>query len=297
MIEVDVFWSFSFGALFAACSAGTLKSQAVFWTTPSFVYTLLFLSLIFAPSGLYLLWDNPGWESMFLLGDKNEIHAILPTVFAFTNVLFGIIGYYVTYRKIRHLHKKYGGKDNGTKPLPMAYHKYWVHAYTCFCAILGMGYNRFLYPSDYVAWRAGVSYPLMAFFTSRMLFTLLAMGVILIPAAYVPCYIWMKDQTLVHPGDKSRFFLTCVFYSLQGVSVISGLFGAYIIRTHQNDNNKWVENMASLFDNGHILSRESKWSPLLGFWVAETAVMLLVFLPIILVPSVKAAPKKTLKTQ
>jgi len=91
MIEVDVFWSFSFGALFAACSAGALKKEETFWNTPSFVYNLVFLSLIFAPSGLYLLWDNPGWESMFVLGDKNEIHAILPTVFAFTNVLLGIV--------------------------------------------------------------------------------------------------------------------------------------------------------------------------------------------------------------
>ena len=185
MIEVDVFWSFSFGALFAASSAGSLKTQPVFWSTPSFVYTLVFLSLIFAPSGLYLLWDNPGWESMFILGDKNDIHAILPAVFAFTNVLLGIIGYYVTYIKIRKLHlrslKKGNAGANAAGSLPMAYHKYWIHAYSCFCAILGMGYNRFMYPSDYVAWRAGVTYPLTAFFTSRILFTLLAMGAILIP--------------------------------------------------------------------------------------------------------------------
>ncbi|KAF9906739.1 hypothetical protein EC991_000332 [Linnemannia zychae] len=289
MIEVDVFWSFSFGAIFAACSAGSLKNQPTFWLTPSFVYTLLFLSLIFAPSGLYLLWDNPGWESMFLLGDKNEIHAILPTVFAFTNVLLGIIGYYVTYAKIR--------RNRDAPRLPMSYHKYWIHAYTCFCAILGMGYNRFMYPSDYVAWRAGLTFPLTDFFTSRMIFTLLSMGVILIPAAYIPCYIWMKNETLLAPGDKSRFFLTCIFYILQGVTLVSSLFGAYIVRFHEKaPDATFISNLSDLFDNGDILNRNSKWSPLLGFWVAETAVMALVFLPIFFVPSVKAAAK-TLKTQ
>ncbi|KAF9095762.1 hypothetical protein BGX23_012690 [Mortierella sp. AD031] len=289
MIEVDVFWSFSFGALFAACSAGSLKSQPVFWSTPSFVYTLLFLSLIFAPSGLYLLWDNPGWESMFLLGDKNEIHAMLPTVFAFTNILLGIIGYYVTYAKIR--------RYRNAKVLPMSFHKYWIHAYTCFCAILGMGYNRFMYPKDYVAWRAGETFPLTAFFTSRMLFTLLSMGVILIPAAYIPCYIWMKNETLLAPGDKSRFFLTCIYYILQGVTLVSSMFGAYIVRFHEKDpEQKFLHNLSALFDHGNVLSRDSKWSPLLGFWVAETAVMSLVFLPIFFVPSVKATTK-TLKTQ
>ncbi|KAF9173712.1 hypothetical protein BGX21_011038 [Mortierella sp. AD011] len=291
MIEVDVFWSFSFGAIFAATSAGSLKNEAVFWLTPSFVYTLLFLSLIFAPSGLYLLWDNPGWESMFLLGDKNDIHALLPTIFAFTNVLLGVIGYYVTYCKIR--------KYRTAAKLPMSYHKYWIHAYTCFCAILGMGYNRFMYPSDYVAWRADVQYPLTAFFTSRIFFTLLAMGVVLIPAAYIPCFLWMKNQTLTAPGDKSRFFLTCIHFILQGTCLVSALFGAYIVRNHENDpSNDIVTNLWQLFDNGNILDRESKWSPLLGFWVAETAVMFLVFLPIFFVPSVKtAAVQKTTKTQ
>ncbi|KAG0052275.1 hypothetical protein BGZ83_002781 [Gryganskiella cystojenkinii] len=287
MIEVDVFWSFSFGALFAAASAGSLRNEKTFWLTPSFVYNLLFLSLIFAPSGLYLLWDNPGWESMFLLGDKNEIHALLPTVFAFTNVLLGIIGYYVTYRKIR----SYGP---GRAKLPMSYHKYWIHAYSCFTAILGMGYNRFMYPSDYKAWNAGLTFPLLDFLTSRMCFTLLSMGVILIPAAYIPCYIWMKNHTLVAPGDKSRFFLTCAHYILQDVSIISA---PYIVRYYENDPNaKMTENLWNLLDRGNILSRESKWSPLLGFWVAETVVMTLVFLPIIIIPSVKVT-HKTIKAQ
>lgn len=183
MIEVDVFWSFSFGAVFAACSAGTLKHtpHSQFWSTPSFVYTLLFLSLIFAPSGLYLLWDNPGWESMFVLGDKNEIHALLPTAFAFTNVLLGIIGYYMTYRSIR--------RHREESVLNMGMNKYWIHAYTCFCAILGMGYNRFLYPSGYQDWRAGKVFELTDFAFSRMLATLLAMGVVLLPVNAIPFFI------------------------------------------------------------------------------------------------------------
>ncbi|KAF9421212.1 hypothetical protein BGZ94_008884 [Podila epigama] len=290
MIEVDVFWSFSFGALFAATSAGALKNEKDFWKTPSFVYTLLFLSLIFAPSGLYLLWDNPGWESMFVLGDKNEIHAILPTVFAFTNVLLGIIGYYVTYNKIR--------EHRFETQLPTTIHKYWVHAYTCFCAILGLGYNRFMYPSDYVDWRAGMVYPLTAFFTSRILFTLLAMGVILLPAAYIPAYIWLKE-TLTSPGDKSRLFFACLKYVLQGVIAVITGFTTYQITYHyrHDPNLTNVENLSALFDHGHILSRDSKWSPLLGFLVAETVVIFLVSLPIFIVPDGKPANKKSLKTQ
>ncbi|KAG0347304.1 hypothetical protein BG004_008046 [Podila humilis] len=289
MIEVDVFWSFSFGALFAACSAGSLKHADTFWNTPSFVYNLVFLSLIFAPSGLYLLWDNPGWESMYVLGDKNEIHAILPTVFAFTNVLLGIIGYYVTYQKIRqHRHEPV---------LSTKIHKYWVHAYTCFCAILGLGYNRFMYPSDWVEWRAGVVYPLTAFFTSRILFTLLAMGVVLLPAAYIPCFLWLKD-TLTVPGDKSRMLFACINYILQGVVTVITGFTAYQVYYHKNDPSlSTTDNLAVLFDHGQILNRDSKWSPLLGFFVAESAVMFLVSLPVLVLPPTTTAATKSLKTQ
>ncbi|KAK5828040.1 hypothetical protein F5H01DRAFT_375792 [Linnemannia elongata] len=292
MIEVDVFWSFSFGAVFAACSAGTLKNtpESQFWATPSFVYTLLFLSLIFAPSGLYLLWDNPGWESMYLLGDKNEIHALLPTVFAFTNVLLGIIGYYVTYRSIRRHHEE--------TVLYMGMNKYWIHAYTCFCAILGMGYNRFLYPSGYQDWRAGKVFDLTDFAFSRMLITLLAMGVVLLPAAYIPAYIWLKNETLLAAGDKSRMFFSCLSYIIQGMITISALFATYNISNFKNDSSQSLsKNAWRLFDNGNILDRNSQWSPLLGFWVAEVLVMLLVSLPIYVIPSVKAPAHKTVKTQ
>ncbi|KAF9934976.1 hypothetical protein FBU30_009398 [Linnemannia zychae] len=136
---------------------------------------------------------------MYVLGDKNEIHAILPTVFAFTNVLLGIIGYYVTYLNIR--------RHKDEKQLNMSMNKYWIHAYTCFCAILGMGYNRFLYPSGYQDWRAGKVYPLTDFAFSRMLFTLLTMGVVLLPAAYIPAYIWLKNETLLAHGDKSQLLV------------------------------------------------------------------------------------------
>jgi hypothetical protein len=84
----------------------------------------------------------------------------------------------------------------------------------------------------------------------------------------------MKSDTLVAPGDKSRFFLTCVFYALQGVTLVSSLFGAYIVRYHEKaPEATFVSNLLDLFDNGDILNRNSKWSPLLGFWVAGKKIL------------------------
>jgi len=47
------------------------------------------------------------------------------------------------------------------------------------------------------------------------------------------------------------------------------VFGAYIVRYFENDPDaKLTENVWNLMDRGNFLSRDSKWSPLLGFWVA-----------------------------
>jgi len=70
MIEVDVFWSFAFGASFAAFAQESLRAEEKPFVNEWFLYTLVFLSTIFAPSGIYLLWAFPGWESMFVLGHK-----------------------------------------------------------------------------------------------------------------------------------------------------------------------------------------------------------------------------------
>ena len=97
MIEVDVFWSFAIGAFIAAYERGSVSATAsaaairrvltlevptfvpgraprpcfryagnLLLREPSyssndyFIYNVLFLSLLFVPSGMYLLWQFPG---------------------------------------------------------------------------------------------------------------------------------------------------------------------------------------------------------------------------------------------
>ncbi|KAG0293054.1 hypothetical protein BGZ96_003383 [Linnemannia gamsii] len=123
------------------------------------------------------------------------------------------------------------------------------------------------------------------------------MGVVLLPAAYIPAYVWLKNETLLAPGDKSRMFLSCLSYIVQGMVTVSALFATYNVSNFKNDSSQSLsENAWRLFDNGNILDRNSQWSPLLGFWVAEVLVMLLVSLPIYVIPSVKSPAHKTAKT-
>jgi hypothetical protein len=128
MVQVDVFWSYGLGSLFALSAfrqlrklqaeSGTkdprpdsfdlqvpeaakrlvrkLEKGDVVFNNQYFTKTLLFLSLLFVPSGANLLWSVPDWETMQVSGYE-KIPGWLVSGFTFTNVTQGILGYWVTY--------------------------------------------------------------------------------------------------------------------------------------------------------------------------------------------------------
>ena len=61
-----------------------------------FLKNLLFLSLLFVPSGSVLLWSNPSWETM-QVGRYETIPQWLVGIFTTTNITQGILGFLVTY--------------------------------------------------------------------------------------------------------------------------------------------------------------------------------------------------------
>ncbi|KAJ3303803.1 hypothetical protein HDV03_003475 [Kappamyces sp. JEL0829] len=182
MIEVDVFWSFAFGASFAAFAQHELapfgSSRTPDWSlSQSFRDTLLFLSVLFAPSGIYLLWAFPGWESMFVLTEGKEgIPAWLPTLFSTTNILLGVLGYYITKLKIQ--------SQSAKKVLDMSHHNPWIDAYSMFTYILGLGYYRFTYAGTWRDWKQSTNYAITDFVFSPVFNTLLAMGVVFLPTIF-----------------------------------------------------------------------------------------------------------------
>ena len=97
MVQVDVVWSYAFGASFAAVAAHQLKKAEHPFTTKYFIFTLLFLSLLFVPSGVYLLWEHTQLETMQVATSKDDLPSWLVTVFVFTNVTQGILGYWISY--------------------------------------------------------------------------------------------------------------------------------------------------------------------------------------------------------
>src|SRR5689334_23366460 len=106
MVQVDVFWSYGIGSTFAVAACRQLAEHhregrgqgKKAFDNGYFTNTLLFLSILFAPSGMYLLWAFPSWETMHA-GDR-DLPAWLVTGFAITNITQGILGFWLAYRLI-----------------------------------------------------------------------------------------------------------------------------------------------------------------------------------------------------
>jgi hypothetical protein len=197
MVQVDVFWSYGIGAGLGLASAGHAADRDESrWSDPFLMKTLLFLALVFAPSGLYLLWAFPSWETMHA-GTK-DLPAWLVCLFGITNVTQGLLGYLVARRLMR------AGRTY------LAYLQT-VAAYLAMFLVLvhgwdGKGYQRFFSPTheDFVGW----SGDWQLWLTSPVALTLLAMGAVL-----VPLLLWMQVSWLGHsaPARTCALWLATVF--------------------------------------------------------------------------------------
>ncbi len=183
MVQVDFFWSYSFGASFACAAYRQLEQEERPARSEFFIKTLLFVSLLFAPSGIYLLWEFPGWETMFA-GD-GKLPGWLVTAFAITNVSQGILGFFVATWLIK-------------KGKIYAANLQYVFGYIIMFFILvhgwdGIGYKRFLYSGTIEQWQAGIPIPFYKFFTSDVALALYGMGVVLVPVLAWCLTRWLME--------------------------------------------------------------------------------------------------------
>jgi hypothetical protein len=231
MVQVDIFWSYAIGSGFAAAAgrqiraitcpkASTIadnKKPSVFQNN-YFIYNLLFLACAFAPSGIYLLWNFPHWETMQVAYSHTDIPAWLVTMFAITNITQGILGFWVTSKLFQKGHY-YAG------------HLQWFLGYFCMFFILlhgwdGLGWQRFLYDPTITGmpWTPG-QYMGIDFFWSNVALTLYTMGIIIVPGILFPMAKWIRegaeaDETLPREMVPTGVFKLIIF-SLIGVFIVS----------------------------------------------------------------------------
>src|SRR3954469_17508410 len=98
MVQVDVFWAYGWGASLAAAAGPPLVKRERPLESRYFVATLLFLALVWAPTGLLLLLRHPSWETMQVADSFADLPPWLVLAFGITNITQGILGFWVASR-------------------------------------------------------------------------------------------------------------------------------------------------------------------------------------------------------
>jgi hypothetical protein len=182
MVQVDVFWSYGLGAGFAFAAARQLLAEPqpaagqcaadsdCLLGNRFFSATVLFLALIFAPSGVCLLWAFPSWETMHV-GDRN-LPAWLVTLFAVTNVTQGMLGFWVVRRLLQ--------KGQRFAAFLQAALGYFLMFFILVHGWDGTGYRRFFSATKelFLDWHWTNA---LRFAYSNVALTLYLMGLVLIP--------------------------------------------------------------------------------------------------------------------
>ncbi|ELU14432.1 hypothetical protein CAPTEDRAFT_211940 [Capitella teleta] len=246
MIQVDVFWAFGMGAVFAAAAHKQMTTTASIFINRYFVFTVCYLSLIFAPSGIYLLWQHTAWETMFFL-DK-QMHGLLPLVFAHTNVGLGVLGFYLTACLIR---------SDRLRFVPWM----WTVPYTAMFSILTFGYNRFLYPGTEADWKSGVQYSIpWDFFHCEVFRVLIIMSVFVLPPLFYAAIKWPSDAGITKYEKSSMVCGALTAYLWCTLSVL-GVFVALLYLGQLPDT--WGLDRPAAFLIGQVLFGCPLFVPLL----------------------------------
>jgi len=260
MIQVDVFWSFGMGAMFAVLAHRQLKKEKHPFVNYWFMYAVLFLSVVFAPSGAYLLAGFPGWETMFFLQKYiNPNYPLLPCLFSCTNTLMGVIGFYWAYSLIH-------------KGQAVEAHSLWTTSYIIMMGILGFGYRRFLYPGTHVEWEAGITYPLVDWIGSKIFYTLIVMAFFVMPLLWYPLYKW-PAQGGSSAKEKSRE-IKYIFKSVF-VTISIGCIGffIYLVVMGEQERNRLKDGPSGYY------------APLIGYLCAQLAWIIIAIVPFTLSPT------------
>ncbi|MFZ0831991.1 MAG: hypothetical protein WAM92_02675 [Mycobacterium sp.] len=234
MVEVDVFWAYGIGAGFAVAATHQIAASKDrlteagwqrFVSSPYAFVNVLYCALLFAPSGAYLLWAFPDWETMQVARDHSSLPAWLVTLFAVTNVSQGILGYWVTAKLIRA-----GRRYAAFLQVGMGYFGMFfilVHGWD------GRGYQRF-FSADRAVFESwphnpspGVALDRAAtWLTSPVALTLAGMAVIVVVLLWIMSGWFKEGHRLAGIHDAPR---TAVAVAIVLAFVFVGVLGSAIV--------------------------------------------------------------------
>jgi len=161
---------------------------------------------------VWLLKVHTSWETMQLFNAYDDIPALWVLIFAITNVLDGIIAYYICHRMIK--------RGNFFGAAMQVILGYFIMFFILAHGWDGWGYDRFFYDRNAIAnggaaWTPG-SGDVFTFITAPVAITLYVMGIIILPPMFYFSIKWLRegleaDESV--PKDKilSPAMLTILF--------------------------------------------------------------------------------------
>lgn len=236
MLQIDPFWAYSFGAGFALAAGQELRRRAAArapepvkpsevsepatptgllarLADPYLALTTLFTAVVFVPTGTYLLWAHPEWETMHVGTPPDWLAAAVPLA----NVLLAVGGYLVTGRLVAR------GADRA------AYLQF-VGGYFGFFFVMlygwdGTGYQRFLSPdtASFAAWGdASLTEHLREFAgssTATAINVVVGVTVVLLVASYV----WVFASASRMPLPRAAARVSAALLGGAGIGLVSAL--------------------------------------------------------------------------
>jgi len=213
MLQVDVFWVYGIGAMFATAAAKQLKGSKSMLETKYFSTLLVYMCLIFVPEAIWLTWSFPHWESMHVYSSLTDIPTPVVVTFIILDFLIAMIGFGIAYRLI------IAGKE-------YLAHVQWFVGYLAFFFVLTNGWDclawqRFSWDPTVTGslWAPGKTM-LLDFATSNVAITLYAMAIPTLIPLFVGGYIWLRN------GFKSAGLSNATSQALKGI--IAYLIGVAI---------------------------------------------------------------------
>jgi hypothetical protein len=243
MVQVDVFWSYAIGAGFAVGatrqiaaaarnrnSSGPAPNRWVRFSSPHRAVTLLYCAVLFAGSGIYLLWAFPDWETMQVASDHKSLPAWLVTLFAITNVTQGLLGYWIAERLILAGHRYAAFLQAGLGYFAMFF--ILVHGWD------GRGYQRFFSADkeNFQSWPADPSLGealnrVDGWLTSPVALTLSGMSIIVIVLLWVLLDSLREGyrSTSVESEPGTLLIIATLLTGVFGVCLLSAIAASVII--------------------------------------------------------------------
>ncbi len=190
-------------------NAGALESEY-------FRKTLLFLSLLFVPSGAVLLWSNPSWETM-QVGKYETIPQWLVGLFSITNVTQGLLGYLITHDRLM--------KGKYHSAAMQVFISYFLFFFTLANGWDNTGYQRF-FSRDREAFENWKWSNIFPWLTSDVMAILLSFGVVFLPLMYYWVLKWLVEGKLDEDGVTQIDYPQAVKEAKRQFGLVNlGIFG------------------------------------------------------------------------